>query len=376
MRLTDLQIKKLKAPERGQKTFFDEGLPGFGVRVSQGGTKSFVVMLGKDRRLRTIGRYPDMALAEARLEAKRVQVDIEIDLAPEAPVMPKIEFADACARFLADSESRNKPGTVAEYRRLLTRHFSFEKDIGALTRAEIMAALQRLRATPSEQKHAFVAIRTLLNWCLRQGLLEASPLPRLSFAAEARSRVLSDAELRAVWLRGGEVGAPYGALVQLLILTGQRRGEIAGLRRSWIEGDEIAYPVGFTKNKRAHRVPLGARTQAIIAALPKGGDLVFPARGAPNTPMNGWSKCKRAFDAGLEFADYTLHDLRRTFSSNLARLGVPIHVTERLLNHASGSVSGVAAVYNRYSYAAEMRAAIEAYEAHLLGVILGEGPPG
>lgn len=376
MRLTDLQIKKLKAPERGQKTYFDEGLPGFGVRVSQGGTKSFVVVQGKDRRLRTIGRYPDMALAEARIEAKRTQVDMLLDVAPSAPVLPSVSFEQARARFLADSESRNKPRTVEEYRRLLERHFPFDKPLAAITRGEIMAVIEGLKSIPSEQKHAFVAMRTLLNWCLRQGLLEASPLPRLSFAAEARSRVLTDTELRAVWLRGGEVGHPYGTIVQLLILTGQRRGEIAGLRRSWIEGDEIAYPIGFTKNKRAHRVPLGPRAQAIVTAVPPGTDLLFPARYATEVPLNGWSKCKLDFDRGITVADYTLHDLRRTFSSNLARQGVPVHVTERLLNHATGSVSGVAAVYNRYSYAAEMRAAIEAYEAHLLGVIVGEGTPG
>src|SRR5690606_19610198 len=100
-------------------------------------------------------------------------------------------------------------------------------------------------------------------------------------------------------------------------------------------------------------------------SLPDIGDMLFPARGVPDHPFNGWGKSKERFDTPLEVAAYTLHDLRRTFSSNLARLGTPIHVTEKLLNHVSGTVSGVAAIYNRYSYLDEMRAALVLHDEHL-----------
>lgn len=100
----------------------------------------------------------------------------------------------------------------------------------------------------------------------------------------------------------------------------------------------------------------------LIDELPSTTDLLFPARGADDIPFNGWSKCKRSFDKVLTIPEYTLHDLRRSYSSNLARLGVPIHVTERLLNHISGTVSGIAAVYNRYTYTDEMRKAVQAWE--------------
>lgn len=380
MRLTDLQIRKLKAPGRGQRTFFDEALPGFGVRVSQGGTKAFVVMQGKARRLRTIGRYPEMGLAEARIEAKRVQAEMalevlagpEPDLALGSAAPPPVPFAAAKERFLADCAARTKPRTLAEYRRLLDRHFAFEEPVTALRRAAIMAAVSAIKGAPSEQKHAFVAIRTLMNWCVRHGLLEVSPVPPLAFAAPARSRVLTDDELVAVWHRAGEVGYPYGTMVRLLILTGQRRGEIAALRRGWIADGALAFPEGFTKNKRAHVVPLGERAQAILADTPETGELLFPARGSTATPFNGWSKAKRGFDQPLGLAPWTLHDLRRTFSSSLARLGTPIHVTEKLLNHVSGTLSGVAAVYNRHSYLPEMRAAVAAFEGWL-GALVGEG---
>lgn len=364
MRLTDILIKNLKVPAAGQKTHFDDGLPGFGVRVSQGGARSFVVMFGPERRLKTIGRYPELSLAEARKEAKRVQVEAAAIVVP-LPRHEPVSFDKARDRFLADSKLRHKLRTHTDYDRLLNRHFSFQESIDALTRADLTAAIEKLASTPSEQHHAFVAIRAMMNWCLKRGIIDQSPVPLLTFRAEARSHVLSDDDLAAVYRRAEEIGYPYGSIVQLLILTGQRRGEIAALRRSWIEKDLIVFPAGFTKNKREHRCPLSARAQKLIASLPDIGDVLFPARGGSGGSFNGWGKAKERFDKLLEVSPYTLHDLRRTFSSNLARLGTPIHVTEKLLNHVSGTVTGVAAIYNRYSYLDEMRAALALHDEHL-----------
>ena len=369
MRLTDLQIRKLRPTDSGQKTHFDDALPGFGIRVSQGGTKSFVVMYGKKRRLKTLGRYPDMGLADARLAAKRVQGDLSLLRPDGSGAFPEISFELAKERFLEDCVVRTKASTRDEYGRLLNRHFTFEKTVTEVTRTDIVDAIEDLKHAPSERHHAFVAIRTLMNWCMRHGLIEASPVPPLSFKSQPRARVLSDDELRSVWKRAKENGYPYGRIVQLLILTGKRRGEIAGLRRSWIGGDNIIFPHGFTKNKREHRIPIESLTKSIIDAIPEGTDLLFQARGSENRPFNGWSKSKRTFDRVIEIPDYTLHDLRRTYSSNMARLSVPIHVTEKLLNHISGTVSGVAAVYNRYTYAEEMRSAVKRYEAFVAGSI-------
>ena len=217
-----------------------------------------------------------------------------------------------------------------------------------------MRVIELISKTPSEAKHAFVAIRTMMNWCHKQGLIETSPVPPMKFKQVARSRILTDDELAQIWQRAEYVGYPYGTIIKLLIVTGQRRGEIAGLRWSWIDKEKIVFPEGFTKNKREHRIPIGPLTKKLLLTVPKHTDLLFPSRFEDEKPFNGWAKCKRHFDGGLAFSDFTLHDLRRTYSSNLARLGVPIHVTERLLNHVSGTVSGVAAVYNRYSYWDEM----------------------
>ncbi len=364
MRLTDLQIRKIGSPDRGQKTYFDDLLPGFGIRVSQGGTKSFVVMSGKDRKLKTLGQYPELALKDARTAAKQVQSNITFHL-PRSNALPAIGFVEAKGRFLTDSELRTKPRTIAEYSRLLNRHFSFDGKLQEITRSDIMQVIEKFKNTPAERQHAFVAIRTMMNWCVKHGMLETTPVPRLSYSAQARSRILSDDELRKVWLRASSFGYPYGRIIQLLILTGQRRSEIAGLRRKWLHEDAIVFPNGFTKNKREHTIPLSGLTRRIIETLPNETEYLFPSRLSDVSPFNGWSRCKRTFDEPIKIADYTLHDLRRTYSSNMARLGVPIHVTEKLLNHVSGTVSGIAAVYNRYNYMEEMRQAVTTYDAHL-----------
>jgi len=211
----------------------------------------------------------------------------------------------------------------------------------------------------------------MLNWCVRQGLIEHNPVPSMSHRTTPRDRVLSDQELKAVYHRAQEFEYPFGPIVQLIILTGQRRSEIAALRRSWIQDDCLAFPEGFTKNKRAHRIPLARSALELIATLPELDDLLFPSRTGNDKPFNGWGKCKSRFDnpkdrEPLDVAPYTLHDLRRTFSSNMAQLGTPIHVTEKLLNHVSGTLSGIAAVYNRYSYMDEMRQAVEQYDRYLV----------
>ncbi len=364
MRLTDLQIRKLRAPKSGQKTFFDSTLPGFGVRVSQGGAKSFVVMYGERRRLKTLGRYPDLPLADARREAKKIQSDLPLVSGQVQSVTSLVSFDEARNNFLLDSKRRNKVSTYQEYVRLLSRYFHFDQKLQTVTRHQIMNAVGAVRSQ-SESQHAFVAIRTLMNWCIRNGLIDHSPVPPMRFKIRSRSRILNDGELKEVWDRAIEIGYPYGDIVRMLVLTGQRRGEIANLRRSWLDKDLIVFPAHITKNGREHRLPLTPGTAKLIAEIDHQHDLLFPSRYDPDKPLNGWPKCKRELDIGLQVTGFTLHDLRRTYASSLARLGTPIHVTERILNHASGIVSGVAAVYNRYSYMDEMRDACHRYEKWL-----------
>lgn len=368
--LTDISVKRFVYPENGQITYWDETTPGFGLRCSSK-SKSFVVMYGPKRRLKTLGRYPTLGLAAARKEAKRFLFEFEI--LPNTQKLQSISFREAKKSFLADCKARNKERTVNDYTRLLNRHFNFKSSLHEIKRQHLMKIISTLSATPSEQNHAFVAIRTMLNWCVTQGLLETSPLPKLSFKTRSRDRILDEEELAAVFKQAREFEYPFGPIIQLMLFTGQRRSEIAALRRSWIKDECINFPEGFTKNKHAHRVPLSKTALKLIGSLPDTGDLLFPSRIDNGKPFNGWGKCKRRFDNPKDQdpivnTPYTLHDLRRTFSSNMAQLGTPIHVTEKLLNHVSGSLGGVAAVYNRYSYMDEMRNAVEEHDNYLCGL--------
>jgi len=368
--LTDISIRALTPPAKGQTTHWDVTTTGFGVRVSQGGTKTFVVVHGSERRRYSLGRFPTISLKQARDQAKQLQAGLTLGLIEKRPSPP---FQDALNLYLEVVSQKNRPRTVFEYQRLLTSHFAFgRKRLSEISRADIQAKLNRIKDRPSEQRHALVALKVFLNWAVRDEHLDANPIASLQPATRQRSRerVLQPEELTEIFKKAGKRHWPYGAIVQLLILTGQRRSEIGALQWSWIDRDKrlITYPAEFTKNRRTHVLPYGEKTAAIINNLPEhvDSDFVFPG-GKPNAKhFNGWSKSKRSFDTTLEGVDpYVLHDLRRTYSSTLAQLGTPIHVTEKLLNHVSGTISGVAAIYNRHSYLDEMRGAVEAFEKYL-----------
>ncbi|MGB0747111.1 MAG: tyrosine-type recombinase/integrase [Magnetospiraceae bacterium] len=371
--LTDITVRSLKTPEKGQTTYVDKSLPGFGVRVSQGGTKTYTLTYGANRQRVSIGKCDVISLAEARASAR--QLLAEHTLGKTRPT--SINFQDAVDRYIAECEQKNKPTTVREYKRVLNRHFRLGRvQLRDVKKQDLTNRIDKLRKTPAEQNYAFVVARAFFRWAVRHGYLDRSPLENLRMPArtQSRSRVLSDDELAAVFKHALETPYPFGPIVALLILTGQRRGEIVALRWEWIDREHkiITLPATLTKNRREHAFPYGEKTAEILDGIPEQGDLLFPARttqvrGKPSTYFNGWSSAKKAFDEGLEnVAPYTLHDLRRTFSSKLAGMGTQIHVTEKLLNHVSGTVSGVAAVYNRHSYMEEMRDAVEGLDTILI----------
>lgn len=370
--LTDISVRALKAPESGAITYWDKSLSGFGVRVSQGGTKSFIVMHGVQRQRTKVGRYPILSLSEARGEAKRHLANIT--LGRTKPV--SVSFDRARDEFITACRAKNKPRTVKEYERLLKRHFKLGRThLSDISQHDLMRRINTLSKTPSVQNHAFVVAKIFFRWAKRHHYIEANPLADLSLPAttHARERVLTAKEVVTVYQASLDYPRPYGLIVSLLLLTGQRRGEIGGLKWEWIDHNErlIHLPATFTKNKRAHTVPYGEKAAAILSELSEEGEYVFPAtrshvRGNATASFNGWPKAKPAFDETLDgVAHWTLHDLRRTFDSTMASLEVPLHVSDKLLNHASGAISGVRATYNRYSYLAEMRDAIARFDDHL-----------
>jgi integrase len=192
--------------------------------------------------------------------------------------------------------------------------------------------------------------------------------------SKRRKRVLPDNELRAIWKSAEQQGHPHGTVVQLFILTGQRRTEIASLRRAWINAEErtITLPDWITKNGKDHTFPYGDFVAAILESVPRSNrtDLLFPCRISGERPLSGWSKFKKELNDGV--SGWTLHDLRRTFRTNQAKLGTPPHIGERLINHLSAVATDVEQIYDVWTYLPEMRAAVEKHERHVLAVLSTE----
>jgi integrase len=303
-------------------------------------------MRGIDRRLTTLGRYPDLSLKNARDLAKRVLV--------QSTGKSHNRIDAAIADFLDDTKRRVTPGTYGQYHHYL-HSFDFTGTVGDLTKTEIKKKLATLNDRPTAQNMAYATLRAFLNWCLRHEYIDKHPLLALTVpnAIPSRERVLLDTELKALWDATGDVGSTgtriFNRIVRVLILTGQRRMEIATLK-------EVSDVMTFTmtKNKLTHTIPI---TPLVMEHL----QVPFQ--------FNDWSGCKHRLDKRCGVTDWVLHDLRRTFSTNCAKLGIPIHITERILNHRSGTVSGIVRVYNRYSYLPEMLEALLTHERHIRKIV-------
>lgn len=264
------------------------------------------------------------------------------------------------------------------------------RPIGTISRRDILDLLDGIeeKTSGARANRVLANVRRMFSWAVERSIIEVSPVADVRAPGQetARDRVLTDDEVTA-FLRACEtMGEPFGPLFRLLLLTGQRREEVTAL--SWAELDLTAavwhLPAARTKNKRASDVPLAAQSLPVLEGLMRRSPLVFPASFTRDghsepRPLSGFGRAKERLDAAMlkelqkvdpeaELPDWRLHDLRRTAASGMARLGVAVHVFEKLLNHASGTISGVAAIYNRHSYADEMRSAAQAWANYLDGL--------
>lgn len=356
-RLTDFSIKSLAAPERGAVVYPDDLLSGFGVRVSEGGTKSFVLTYGPMRRRETIGRVDTITLKQARKKAKGFLA--EYTLGGSKP--SSTTWKEAVALFLADARRRLKAATAERYGYELNRHFRFgETKLHDIRPVDLQRKIDALVDTPRQQHHAFVTLQTFVRWAYRKHYLETNLMDRMvsDWRYRPRSRVLTETELRAVWLACPDTD--FGRIVKALILTGQRVGEISNLTLEMLEADGITLPDWLVKNHRTHWFPIEPWTREHLNCLP-----LRPSGERIQGRYENYQRHKARLDKASAVHGWTLHDLRRTFASGLAALGVPLPVTEKLLNHVSGSFGGIVGVYQRYNYAPEMRDAVRKWEAHV-----------
>jgi len=379
--LTDITLRTAPIPARGQLEIWDVAVPGFGIRISAKGRKSFVLVYraqGRARRL-TIGRYPSVTLAEARARAHTAlgQVAAGGDPACEKILerrRPTAESLEALCGDFIEKYARPRNRNWKETERILRREFVPRwgvRAVASIKKGEVIEAIDGIvkRGSPGGATRSFAILRRFFNWCVERGVLEVSPCHALRAPTTplSRDRVLSDDELRSVWRAAASIGYPYGPIVQLLVLTAQRNGEVAGLQWSEIDDRDNLWllPRERTKSKRQHVVPLGLAVLKIIRSVPRIDDrLLFPSMTGSGL-VSGFSKWKARVDELSGVTGWHLHDLRRSAATGMARLGVAPHVIERVLNHTSGTFGGVAGIYNRFQYLSEMRDALERWATHV-----------
>lgn len=212
----------------------------------------------------------------------------------------------------------------------------------------------------------------MFGWCVERGLIEHNPIANLKSppVSRARDRVLTDNELIRTWEAADLSWFPFGPITRLLILTGQRRNEVAGMALDEIDGDVWTIPGNRTKNGKEHQVDLHPLVIEILDDLLLMNDLLFTTTG--QTPPSGFSKAKARLDGALpDLPHWRFHDLRRTCASGMARLGILPNVIERVLNHQSGSNAGLVSVYQRHQYRDERREAIMKWGDHVSKLIGG-----
>jgi integrase len=401
VKLTQRRIETLECPA-GKKDalVFDDEQRGLGVRVTKGGGKTYLAqytIAGSKCRI-PLGSCRAISLAAAREAVQAILGDVAKGRDPAAErkraAREAKEKAEAEALALGVLIDRWKTGHLAGKRPRYAAEapralrFAFKKHLTApatdLTPKAVKAVLNVIA---DDGKKAIARLtgaygRACYGWAIGKDLLVENPFAGLKLVAVAsRERVLSDEELVAVW--GATKGpGPFNAIVRMLILTGQRREEVAGMTRREIAPDLSAWtiPAGRTKNGVAHIVPLPPQAQAIISSAHRmatdnadekaDDELEFVFRGRAGV-FNGFSKAKTTLDEDSGVKDWRLHDLRRTMATGLQKLGVRLEVTEAVLNHVSGSRAGIVGIYQRHEWADEKRAALNAWGEHIAAIVEG-----
>lgn len=390
--LTTAAIERLKPPPAGQVDYFDKGYPGFALRCSYKGAKTFVHVYryaGKLHRA-TLGRFPAMSLADAREAWRRGREAMERGDNPARQRTANPDtFAAVAAEWLKRDQATNR--SAADVARRIAREATpawGDRLIATITRRDVIELIDQVgdRGHPIAARRLHAHLHRLFRWAVGRGILDRNPMTDLPKpgAEVRRDRVLGDAEITAIWQASAAIGAaeehglpagwPFGPALRLLMLTGGRKEEICALRWSEIADDAISLPGERSKNAEPRIIPLSAPAQQLIAALPRIGDsaLVFTTTG--RTSISGWSKIKRLLDDkvaeihGARLTPWRLHDFRRTVATRLQGLGVGLQVIEAVLGHIAGSRAGIVGVYQRHAFDAEKRQALAQWADELIRI--------
>jgi integrase len=392
--LTQLSLENIK-PVPARREVPDGKESGLYFVVQPTGAKSWALRYrfhGTPRKL-TIGPYPEIGLAKARVLAARAKGSIADGIDPAAERKAQRAIARAARRQSSDVVEKVMEDFVTLYARPQTRDWRETerllkqfadawqgRRLAEIDKPDIHRELDKIvgRGAPVGANRSFAQLRKMCKWAVSRGLIEhnlCDGIDRPS-AEKSRDRVLDADELRLVWRAADDLGFPFGPITKLLVLTGQRRSEVGGLEWREVDFEKGLWtiPAARSKNKRAHTLPLSPQAIEIIKAPPRfaGSRFVFsPGETAPS----GFSRAKMRLDAriaamndGKPIPAWILHDIRRSAASGMASLGVNLPVIERCLNHISGSFAGIVGVYQRHNFADEMKAALALWARHIEGL--------
>jgi integrase len=398
LKLTDRVVKGKKPPAAGYLELWDSNLPGFGLRINFGGKRSFQVMarVHGDLVRHKLGTYPTMTLAQAHQEARRVFREAQAGIKPKdakkaaalaAARTRKNTFASVAAAYMLDAakDLRTKDAVQRKIDGDLLPEWG-ERMITDILRADVKDIIRRkARTSPIAANRLLALITSIFSWALDEEIIDASPAVKIRRPGTEtqRERVLSDAELGDVWEAAGRLGYPFASIFRLAAVTGQRLGEVAGIRRSEIDGNLWKLPGERAKSGNGHSIylaPLAREAMANLPVLGK-GDLLFTSARNPDRPPTGFSGARRRLyeavaDVRRErgetepMPEWRPHDLRRTCATGMRTLRIDRLTVSKVLNHAE---SGVTQVYDRYSMDDERRTAWEAW-ARKIESIIRPGP--
>ena len=390
---TSKSVEATKADPKRRQEIPDPALSGLYLVVQPSGAKSWALRYrysGKPKKL-TLGKWPIMGLADARAAASEALDKVEHGLDPSSE-----KKATRAAREAAQLSERDKIKTlVAQYdlrhlatlksgrtvRRELDRHVVAvwgDRNVYDIQRRDVIDLLDTIaesgRVVSANRVRAY--LNTFFGWCIDRDIIQVSPANGVKPVAKekSRDRVLSDDEIRWLWRACEIEGQPWGPLVQMLLLTGQRLGEVVGLTDGELQGDLWQLPSVRTKNGRPHDVPLSRSVVELLSGMSRvEGTAGLYHTTTGQTPMSGFDKgrnriAKRMVEVAgvernevVEIPHWTFHDLRRTAATGMARIGIPVRITEAVLNHVSGTGGGIVAVYQRHDFADEKRRALDAW---------------
>ena len=371
IRFTDAYIKSLK-PTDNRYDVYDASLAGFGIRISPSGTKSWIALSrNMQRKTRiTLGRYPQISLSAARQRAMNALLEMADGEFRRSSNLDLFEHA--LEDWYNKDQSKNKSFLqVKKAMELHVRPHLKDFKLSNIEKRDIIKIIDRIAIKTPTQANRIQAFTTrFFNWCVSRDLLTVSPANGIakSKTETSRDRVLSKDELLRIYNATYEMSYPFGPLLRILTLTGQRLNEVAGA--TWTEIDlnteKWELPRDRSKNKTSHIVHLSNPVLNELSNLinPMGHELIFTTTGV--SPVSGFSKAKKKLDEISGVTNWRLHDLRRTFATVATEtLGCEPVVVDRVLNHINGSVKGIAAVYQKGQYLDKRKTVLNAWANYI-----------